>query len=55
MAIIDSQNVAYENYRLVGYYALQFSATSLVVVKSLSSTLIFCSTYELSKHDIYLR
>ena len=29
MAIRDSQSVAYENYRLVGYYALQFGATSL--------------------------
>jgi hypothetical protein len=44
MAIRDSQSVAYENYRLVGYYTLQFSATSLEVMVSLSSTLIFCYT-----------
>jgi hypothetical protein len=55
MAIRDTQNVAYENYHLFGYYALQFGATSLEVVMSLSSTLISCSTYDSSKHEIYLR
>jgi hypothetical protein len=55
MAIRDSQNVAYENYRLVGYYTLQFSAKSLEDVISLSSTSNFCSTYDSSKHEIYLR
>ena len=49
MAIRDSQNVVYQNYRLVGYYVLQFGATSLEVAISLSPTLIFCSTHRSMK------
>ena len=55
MEISDSQSVVYENYRLAGYYALQFGATSLEGVKPLSSNLIFSSTYDSPKHEIYLR
>ena len=48
MAIRDLQYVAYENYRLVGYYILQFGATSLEVV-------IFCVFVSVHHKLIYIK